>query len=104
MLHQVADHRFDFAGMVARPGLLVDEPVIAMVHCCWKRWWTPTDFVEPATGLPTGSARDGPPGRGRMDRENHKHGQTIKDIYVYLLVSDARQRLCGDPTRRGTWR
>lgn len=43
-------------------------------------------------------------GRGRMDRENRKHGQTIKDIYVYLLVRDTRQRLCGDPTQRGTWR
>jgi len=38
-------------------------------------------------------------GRGRMDREHKAHGQAIKDIYVYPLVRDARQRLCGDPTR-----
>lgn len=38
-------------------------------------------------------------GRGRMDREHQKHGQAIKDIYVYPLVRDAKQRLCGDPTR-----
>lgn len=34
-------------------------------------------------------------GRGRMDREHRAHGQAIKDIYVYPLVRDARQRLCG---------
>jgi len=33
-------------------------------------------------------------GRGRMDREHQAHGQAIKDIYVYPLVRDARQRLC----------
>jgi hypothetical protein len=33
-------------------------------------------------------------GRGRMDREHAAHGQAVKDIYVYPLVSDARQRLC----------
>lgn len=38
-------------------------------------------------------------GRGRMDREHKAHGQAIKDIYVYPLVRDARQHLCGDPTR-----
>lgn len=38
-------------------------------------------------------------GRGRMDREHQRHGQVIKDIYVYSLVRDARKRLCGDPTR-----
>ena len=36
-------------------------------------------------------------GRGRMDQEHQRHGQAIKDIYVYPLVRDARQRLCGDP-------
>jgi Domain of unknown function (DUF4338) len=38
-------------------------------------------------------------GRGRMDREHQNHGQAIKDIYVYPLVRDAREHLCGDPTR-----
>jgi len=38
-------------------------------------------------------------GRGRMDREHQNHGQAVKDIYVYPLVRDARERLCGDPTR-----
>jgi Domain of unknown function (DUF4338) len=38
-------------------------------------------------------------GRGRMDREHQLHGHAVKDIYVYPLVRDARQRLCGDPTR-----
>jgi hypothetical protein len=38
-------------------------------------------------------------GRGRMDREHIAHGQVVKDIYVYPLVRDARQRLCGDSTR-----
>jgi hypothetical protein len=37
-------------------------------------------------------------GRGRMDREHKAHGQAIKDIYVYPLVRNARQRLRGDPT------
>jgi Domain of unknown function (DUF4338) len=43
-------------------------------------------------------------GRGRMDREHQRHGQAIKDIYVYPLARDARQRLCGDPTPQGAWR
>ncbi len=38
-------------------------------------------------------------GRGRMDREHKAHGRSVKDIYVYPLVRDARQRLCGDPER-----
>ena len=38
-------------------------------------------------------------GRGRMDREHKNHGQSIKDIYVYPLVRDARLHLCGDSTR-----
>ena len=38
-------------------------------------------------------------GRGRMDREHNAHGQAIKDIYVYPLVRDAKQRLCSSPTR-----
>ncbi len=38
-------------------------------------------------------------GRGRMDREHHADGQAVKDIYVYPLVCDARQRLRGDLDR-----
>jgi hypothetical protein len=34
-------------------------------------------------------------GRGRMDRAHTAHGQALKDIYIYPLVRDARQRLCG---------
>ena len=37
-------------------------------------------------------------GRGRMDRTHQAHGQAAKDIYVYPLVHDARERLCGDLT------
>jgi hypothetical protein len=36
-------------------------------------------------------------GRGRMDREHKAHGQAIKNIYVYPLVRDARQRLGDRP-------
>jgi hypothetical protein len=35
-------------------------------------------------------------GRGRMDREYKAQGQAVKDIYLYPLVRDARQRLRGD--------
>jgi hypothetical protein len=38
-------------------------------------------------------------GRGRIDREHKAHGQAVKDIYVYPLVRNARQRLCEDHTR-----
>ena len=38
-------------------------------------------------------------GRGRMDREHKAHAQAVKDIYVYPLVRDAQQQLCGDLTR-----
>jgi hypothetical protein len=34
-------------------------------------------------------------GRGRMDRAHKVHGQAVKDIYVFPLVREARQRLCG---------
>jgi len=33
-------------------------------------------------------------GRGRMDREHKTHGQAVKDIYLYPLARNARQRLC----------
>jgi Domain of unknown function (DUF4338) len=33
-------------------------------------------------------------GRGRMDREHKAHGQAVKEVFVYPLVRDARQRLC----------
>src|SRR5207237_9582075 len=39
-------------------------------------------------------------GRGRMDREHKAHGQAIKNIYVYPLARDAKQRLCSGPTRQ----
>ena len=45
-----------------------------------------------------------PTWRGRMDGEYINDGQAVKEIYVYPLVRDARQRLCGDPTRLGAWR
>ncbi len=38
-------------------------------------------------------------GRGRMDREHKADGHAVKDIYVYPLVRDVRQRLCGDQVR-----
>jgi hypothetical protein len=34
-------------------------------------------------------------GRGRMDRGHKAENRTIKDIYVYPLVREARQWLCG---------
>ena len=34
-------------------------------------------------------------GRGRMDRAHKAHDQAIKDIYVYPLMREARQLLCG---------
>ena len=38
-------------------------------------------------------------GRGRMDQEHKAHGEAVKDIYVYPLVQDVRQRLCSGLTR-----
>lgn len=38
-------------------------------------------------------------GRGRMDRVHKAHGDAIKDIYLYPLVRDFRQQLCGGQTR-----
>jgi hypothetical protein len=38
-------------------------------------------------------------GRGRMDREHKADGHAVKDIYVYPLVRDVRQRLRADLTR-----
>ena len=38
-------------------------------------------------------------GRGRMDREHQTHGHAVKDIYVYPLVRDVRQRLRSDLTQ-----
>src|SRR5712691_3708009 len=38
-------------------------------------------------------------GRGRMDRDHKADSQAVKDIYVYPLVRDVRQQLCGDQVR-----
>lgn len=38
-------------------------------------------------------------GRGRMDREHKSQGHSPKDIYLYPLLCDARQRLCRDQAR-----
>ncbi len=38
-------------------------------------------------------------GRGRMDRKHKTQGHSTKDIYLYPLLRDARQRLCGDQAR-----
>jgi hypothetical protein len=35
-------------------------------------------------------------GRGRMDRQHHRHGASPKRVFVYPLVPDARQRLRGE--------
>jgi hypothetical protein len=32
-------------------------------------------------------------GRGRTDRHHKKHGQAVKDIYIYPLIHDVRQQL-----------
>jgi hypothetical protein len=34
-----------------------------------------------------------------MDREHKAYGDAVKDIYLYPLVRDVRQQLCGDLTR-----
>lgn len=38
-------------------------------------------------------------GRGRMDREHNNHGRSVKDIYLYQLLKNARQRLQTELTR-----
>ena len=38
-------------------------------------------------------------GRGRMDREHQAHGQAVKDIYLFPLVRNVQQRLCGEQAR-----
>lgn len=38
-------------------------------------------------------------GRGRMDRDHKANGQALKDIYIYPLVRNAKQRLCSDFSR-----
>jgi hypothetical protein len=35
-------------------------------------------------------------GRGRMDRDHAAQGRAVKDIYIYPLHRNARQRLCQD--------
>ncbi|MGA7928102.1 MAG: Druantia anti-phage system protein DruA [Candidatus Sulfotelmatobacter sp.] len=47
-------------------------------------------------------------GRGRMDREHKTHGQAVKDIYLYPLARNTRQRrLCvaarSNPRAIGHW-
>lgn len=38
-------------------------------------------------------------GRGRMDREHNKHGQSIKSVYLYPLLPNSRQRLKSELTK-----
>jgi len=44
----------------------------------------------------------------KLEELEQKYDAQFKEvfevIYVYPLVRDARQRLCGDPTRQGAWR
>src|SRR5712691_11999 len=35
---------------------------MAIVRCCWRRWWTQIAFAEPAIGPPTGPTSGRPPG------------------------------------------
>jgi hypothetical protein len=39
-------------------------------------------------------------GRGRMDRAHAWEGRAIKDIYIYPLCRNVRERLCQDPAPR----
>src|SRR5437868_15329981 len=34
----------------------IGKPDMGIVRCCWKLWWMPPGFEEPATVPPTGSA------------------------------------------------
>ena len=72
---------------------------MGIVRCCWKRWWMRPVFAEPAIGRPTGSMLGKPPDAAAWTESTKAHGQAIKDIYLYPLVRDARQHLCGDLTR-----
>jgi len=54
---------------------------------------------DPSLGIANWTHVGKTAGRGRMDRKHKAHGQAVKDIYIYPLVSDARQRLCRDLTR-----
>ena len=38
-------------------------------------------------------------GRGRMDREHQMHGNSVKEVFLYPLIRNARQRLCCDIDR-----
>jgi hypothetical protein len=42
-------------------------------------------------------------GRGRMDQQHKAHGRAVKDIYIYSLARNARQRLCGLTSRRADY-
>jgi len=72
---------------------MIVKVVKVIVRFLWKRWWTKNDsrvFVYKAAnwihvGVTTG--------RGRMDRENKRHGMAVKEIYVYPLCNRFRQEL-----------
>src|ERR1017187_9110655 len=70
---------------------------MSMVRYCWRRWWIRSALEGPATGKPPGSMSGRPTGRDRMDWEHENHGRVIKNIYVYPLAHDARQRPLGGP-------
>jgi len=36
-------------------------------------------------------------GRGRQDQAHQRHGAAPKQVFLYPLRPDARQRLCDDP-------
>jgi len=74
---------------------------MAIVRCGWKAWKAGGSgpFRENCYGAADWLYVGRTAGRGSMDHEHKSHGQSIKDIYLYPLIRDARQHLCGDDVR-----
>jgi len=65
----------------------------AIAPCCLKPWSTaPVSQAcyRASNWIYLGKTQ----GRGRMDRDHAAHGLAVKDLYVYPLCRNARNRLC----------
>ncbi len=70
------------------------EPVLLETYVERERFWA--TCYQAANWIHVGSTQ----GRGRQDREN-AYGVPVKEVYVYRLEKDARQRLCEGMSNRG---
>src|SRR5713226_5983567 len=86
---------------------------MAIVRCCWRRWWTQIAFAEPAIGPPTGPTSGRPPGAvawtesTKLTVKPSKTSMSIHwsvmpgNVYAATLRGNQIQPMFSDPDKYG---